>query len=337
MTEAHASPVVVHRHATLHRELVERRKRLVLAADYSDERQVTDLLDAVDDALGRIEKGTYGICEVCDGLVEPDRLAKDPLTRVCLECLSPSQRRALEHDLSLASSIQRTLLPEQDFEAPGWAGHYVYQPHGAVSGDFCDVITRGKETIVFLGDVSGKGVSAALLMSHLSAIIRGLAGSAKDLVDLVEQANRLFCTATPTGSYATLVAVRLGADGTIELVNAGHVPPIVQNGRIERLPPDGVPLGLFHRSSYTSQSLRLQPGDRIVLVTDGVIESTDGSSTEYGLGSLSRILAEHPDDDPANLATRLLADLARFRSGNSADDDTTLMVLRRSSAQPRTA
>jgi sigma-B regulation protein RsbU (phosphoserine phosphatase) len=335
MTEAHASPAIVHGHATLHRELVERRNRLVSAADHSDERQVIDLLDAVDDALGRIDNGTYGICEVCDGLVEPDRLAEDPLTRVCLECLSPSQRRALEHDLSLASSIQRTLLPEQDFEVPGWAGHYVYQPHGAVSGDFCDVIARGRETTVILGDVSGKGVSAALLMSHLSAIIRGLGDSAEDLVDLVQQANRLFCTATPTGSYATLVAARLGADGTIELVNAGHVPPIVQNGRIERLPPDGVPLGLFHRSSYTSQTLRLQPGDRIVLVTDGVIESTDDASSEYGLGSLSDLLAEYPDDSPADLAKLLLEDLDRFRSGNAADDDTTLMVLRRSDAQLR--
>lgn len=329
MHEAHASPSIDHDHSALHRELVERRRRLISASAHSDTAQLSDLLDAVDEALGRMENNEYGICEICDGRIEDDRLAEDPLTRVCLECLSPFQRRALEHDLALASGIQRTLLPEQNFVAAGWAGHYVYQPHGVVSGDFCDVISKGEETIVFLGDISGKGVSAALLMSHLSAIIRGLASSADDLVEIVEQANRLFCAATPAGSYATLVAARLAADGTIELVNAGHVPPIVQNGRVEQLPPDGVPIGLFCQSSYTSQTMQLQPGDRIVLVTDGVVESTNGGSTEYGLGALSNNIAQHPHDGPEILAARLLADLSRFRNGHSANDDTTLMVLHR--------
>ena len=72
----------------------------------------------------------------------------------------------------------------------------------------------------------------------------------------------------------------------------------------------------------------------MVLVTDGVIESTDTSSTEYGLASLGNLLAEHPDDGPAHLATRLLADLARFRGGKAAEDDTTVMILRRSGTQP---
>lgn len=333
MTEAHASTSIVHSHSTLRRELVERRQRLLSAADRSHGLQVIELLEAVDEALGRFENGSYGICDICDGRIEPDRLAVDPLTRVCLECLTPGQRRALEHDLSLASGIQRKLLPEQDFEASGWAGHYVYQPHGLVSGDFCDVIAKGEENIVFLGDVSGKGVSAALLMSHLSAILRGLADSTEDLVDLVEQANRLFSTATPAGSYATLVAARLAADGAIEFVNAGHVPPIVQNGHVERLPPDGVPIGLFQRSSYTSQTRRFRPGDRVVLVTDGVVESTNEGGDEYGLEFLGTLLSEFPHDGPAELAARLVADLARFRDGHSADDDTTLMVLRRRDAR----
>ena len=329
MHEAHAFSLSQLDHSRLHGELIERRTRLEAAAARSDADQLAELLDAVDEALHRMEQGDFVICEVCDAPIESDLLIDDPLTRICLECLSADQRRALEHDLSLASSIQKRLLPETRFDAAGWEGFYNYEPHGAVSGDFCDVIRDGKETLVLLGDVSGKGVSAALLMSHLSAIFRGLAGSGLQLVEIVERANRLFCAAIPAGSFATLVAARLLADGEIELTNAGHVPPIVQNGRVERLPPDGVPLGFFCQAAYTSQRLHLQTGDRLVLVTDGLVESTDGRDTEYGLDALSSIVESFPHEGPSDLAERLVADVARFRNGRPADDDTTLMVVRR--------
>ena len=316
-------------HSRLHGELIERRTRLEAAAARSDADQLAELLDAVDEALHRMEHGDFGICEVCDELIESELLIDDPLTRICLECLSADQRRALEHDLNLASKIQRRLLPQQEFDAPGWEGYYHYEPHGAVSGDFCDVIRDGEETLILFGDISGKGVSAALLMSHLSAIFRGLSGSGLPLVEIMERANRLFGAAIPVGSFATMVAARLLKDGGVELSNAGHVPPIVQNGRVEQLPPDGVPLGLFCQSAYTSQRLRLAEGDRLVLVTDGIIESTNGRDAEYGLDTLSRIVEFHPNEEPRDLAERLVADAARFRNSRPADDDITLMVVRR--------
>lgn len=318
-------------HSRLHGELIERRTRLEAAAARSDADQLAELLDAVDEALHRMEHGDFGICEVCDELIESELLIDDPLTRICLECLSADQRRALEHDLNLASKIQRRLLPQQEFDAPGWEGYYHYEPHGAVSGDFCDVIRDGEETLILFGDISGKGVSAALLMSHLSAIFRGLSGSGLPLVEIMERANRLFGAAIPVGSFATMVAARLLNDGGVELSNAGHVPPIVQNGRVEQLPPDGVPLGLFCQSAYTSQRLRLADGDRLVLVTDGIIESTNGHDAEYGLDTLSRIVELHPNEEPRDLAERLVADAARFRNSRPADDDITLMVVQRSS------
>jgi len=329
MHEAHAHPSSIADHAFLRRELIERRHKLEAAAARSDEGQIVELLDAVDEALGRIERGDFGLCEACDEPIERDLLINDPLARICLECLSASQRRALEHDLSLASSIQRRLLPQQEFNAPGWEGHYHYEAHGAVSGDFCDVIENGKETFVLLGDISGKGVSAALLMSHLSAIFRGLTDSGAPLVSIMERANRLFSAAIPAGSFATLVAARLLSDGEVELCNAGHVPPIVQNGRINRLPPDGVPIGLFCQSTYSSQRLRLEIGDRLVLVTDGLIESTNGNGAEYGIDALSSLVEAHPEVGPCDLTALLLADAARFRNGRPADDDTTMMVVRR--------
>ena len=329
MNEAHAYSLSQHDHSRLHGELIERRTKLQTAAARSDANQLADLLDAVDEALHRMEHGNFGICEVCDAPIESDIMLDDPLAQICLECLSANQRRALEHDLNLASSIQKRLLPQQDFTAPGWEGYYHYEPHGAVSGDFCDVIRDGDETLILFGDISGKGVSAALLMSHLSAIFRGLSNSALPLVEIVARANRLFSAAIPAGSFATMVAARLLNNGEIELTNAGHVPPIVQNGRVNRLPPDGVPLGLFCQSAYTSQRLRLHNGERLVLMTDGIVESTNGHETEYGLDALSSIVESFPHEAPRDLAGRLVADAARFRGGRPANDDTTLMVVRR--------
>jgi len=329
MHEANTTPTSPVDNQVLHRELLERRHQLEAASARSDASQIAELLDAVDQALARMHHGTFGICEICHAPIESERLIDDPLNRICLECFSPGQRRALEHDLNLASSIQRRLLPQPVFETPGWEGYYHYEPHGAVSGDFCDVIRDGDETLILLGDISGKGVSAALLMSHLSAIFRGLSGSGLPLVEVMGRANRLFCAAIPAGSFATLVAAHLRADGGIELSNAGHVPPIVHNGHIDRLPPDGVPLGLFCQSAYSSQPLQLEPGDRLVLVTDGLIESTDENDTEYGVDALASFVESHPDEGPYDLATHLVADAVRFRNGRRANDDTTLMVLRR--------
>jgi sigma-B regulation protein RsbU (phosphoserine phosphatase) len=329
MFETQSSPVAIHDHSALRDGLVRRRQRLVAASSRSDERQITDLLAAVDDALLRFEDGSYGVCSACHDPIERELLAGDPLVRVCLECLSADARRALERDLEHAAAIQSRLLPPRDFAAGGWEGHYVYQPHGAVSGDFCDVIPDGDTTLVLVGDVSGKGVAAALLMSHLSAVFRGLVGSGSDLAGVMGRANRMFGSAIPPGSFATLAAARLGPTGAIEISNAGHVPPLYHNGKVHRLPPDGVPLGLFCESVYTTQSLQLQPGERLVLATDGLVESTDPSHKEFGLEAVAAVIAEHPDVEPRKLASLLIDEVGRFRQGRPPTDDTAVMVVRR--------
>jgi sigma-B regulation protein RsbU (phosphoserine phosphatase) len=329
MFEAHTDPTATHDHTALRDGLMQRRQRLVEVASRSDERQITDLLAAVDDALRRFDDGSYGICRTCHVAIDRELLADDPLVRVCLECFSDDARRALERDLEHAAAIQTRLLPPRDFAGGGWEGHYVYQPHGAVSGDFCDVIPDGESTLVLVGDVSGKGVAAALLMSHLSAVFRGLVGSGSDLAGVMSHANRMFGSAIPPGSFATLAAARLGPAGAVEISNAGHVPPLYHNGRVHRLPPDGVPLGLFCESVYTTQCLQLKPGERLVLATDGLIESTDPESSEYGLDALAAAIAEHPDAEPRQLASLLVENVRRFRQGRPASDDTAVMVVRR--------
>lgn len=153
--------------------------------------------------------GTFGLCATCHDAIEPDRLLADPLTQFCLDHLTPVEQRALQQDLELASRIQRELLPKPDTRFDGWEIAYHYQPAGPVSGDYCDLIPGDADQVYFLiGDVAGKGVAAAMLMSHLSAMLRTLITVGLPLSQLMERASRVFCESTLPTHYATLVCGR---------------------------------------------------------------------------------------------------------------------------------
>src|SRR5215217_7042707 len=115
-------------------QLIERKEKLNEAMALGGDFEFANLLGEVDHALTKIDNGTFGQCEACDGHVEPERLLSDPLTRVCLGELSDAELRSLESDLELASTIQRELLPRMSFSGSGWKADFVYEPHGIVSG-----------------------------------------------------------------------------------------------------------------------------------------------------------------------------------------------------------
>src|ERR1700731_4107933 len=146
----------------LRTELEQRRERLhealhSPAADAS----LSELLKAVDTALGRLDQGTFGLCETCHSGIEAERLLADPLVRFCLDHLTSAEQRALESDLALAALIQRGLLPKPGLAPAGWDVRYHYQPAGMVSGDYCDLFETDGGLLFMLGDVSGKGVAAS--------------------------------------------------------------------------------------------------------------------------------------------------------------------------------
>ena len=173
-------PVAPVEQTYLRTELEHRRERLHSAVHAPGaDGSLSQLLTAVDAALERIDRGAFGVCETCHEAIEPDRLLADPLLRFCLDHLTQDEQRALESDLSLAARIQRGLLPKQELGLDGWEVRFHYQPAGMVSGDYCDVIMptrRDGELIFLLGDVSGKGVAASLLMTHMHAMFRTLSG-----------------------------------------------------------------------------------------------------------------------------------------------------------------
>src|SRR5687767_3964985 len=146
-------------------QLLERRTRLQTTASVSgDDAELRRLLDEVDAALARMDNGSYGLCETCHDPIEPERLIADPLVRFCLGDLTAQQQEALAEDLELAIRIQRGLLPPPHFDAGAWRVAYHYEPFGFVGGDYCDLIRSNGDLYFILGDVSGKGMAASLLM-----------------------------------------------------------------------------------------------------------------------------------------------------------------------------
>lgn len=311
----------------LREQLLDRRRKLEGAAAIDG---VARLLAEVDAALRRMDAGTFGLCETCHDPVEADRLLADPLTRFCLDHLSASEQRALEHDLALALRIQRELLPKPDATFDGWDIVYHYQPAGPVSGDYCDLIGGDDgDLYVLVGDVAGKGVAAAMLMSHLSAMLRTLISIRLPLGQLMERASRVFCESTLPMHYATLVCGRAARSGELEICNAGHPPPLlVQRGRVTRIDATGLPVGMFCSERFTSHTLHLGPGDVMLLYTDGLPETQNTNGEAYGIDRISA-LAGTIASGPKAIIDACIRDLTTFRGTPGSADDLTILAVRR--------
>lgn len=318
-------------HAQVRDQLLERRRRLQAARSATPSpSQLEQLMGEVDAALQRLDQGEYGICRVCKDPIEADRLMADPLLEYCLDHLTSSQQRALEEDLNLASRVQATLLPPRTLRTRGWDIAYHYEGAGPVSGDYCDVVA-GEEGISFVvGDVMGKGVAASMLSAHLHATFRALVAMGLPLGDLVARASRAFCESTMPAHFATIVYGRMDAGGGIEVVNAGHnCPLLVRRDSVQPIEATGLPLGLFCDASFAIGRYDAQPGDILVLYTDGLCEAEDPSGQEYGTDRLVDVVRRTADRDATAVVAACMGDFRGFLAGRTHVDDVTLMAIRR--------
>ncbi len=318
---------------TLEDKLIERRDALLKSiAEVERADDLARLLVEVDRALERLGTEAYGRCTVCGGYMDDDEMNENPLRQYCLCDLNPRKRAALERDLEMAWQVQASLLPPQNLVHAGWRTHYRYQPAGPVGGDYCELIAHsvGQEWLYFLvGDVSGKGVAAAYLMAHLSALVRRTLDKPVAVDDLVRTVNRHMSQRPDSTHFVTLVAGRANRNGRVEVSNAGHCRPIVlRNGELNELGSTGMPVGISLQAEYQTGVAELDVGDSIVLYTDGVSEARNAQDELYGVENLTRVAANHRHQSPTRMAAACLGDLRQFHDPAAPRDDLTMMVIR---------
>jgi phosphoserine phosphatase RsbU/P len=317
--------------SAIQNQLSERKSRILkVAKTLPQPENLFRLLKEIDFALEKIDNGTYGRCEVCKDPIETERLFADPLMTVCIDHLSDQQQRALELDLEFAGRIQRALLPKNDIRTSEWDFSYYYQPAGTVSGDFCDLIENKDKSLTFIiGDVSGKGVSASLMMSHLHALIHSLISFDLPIIELLQRANRLFCESTLSMNYATMVVGKAYPQGKLDISVAGHNPPlIVKNGNVIAISATGIPVGMFDGTDYGVENFFLERGDALLLYTDGLTEATN-NGTEYGEQRIMNQLATLGKLNSRELIKSLLFEHKTYLQNSAAADDVTMAVLKR--------
>jgi sigma-B regulation protein RsbU (phosphoserine phosphatase) len=188
-----------------------------------------------------------------------------------------ARQTARHRELSIAQRVQRRLLPSPRIRVAGMQCECVFRPAGEVGGDLCDVFLTDRNSAAFLlGDVSGKGTGAALLMANLHGIVRSNHDLACEPARLIARVNRQFFQSTSPEHYATLLfGCYDGAAGLLRYVNCGHPPGVLlrANGETERLEATGLIVGAFENAVFEERSVKVSPGDRIVLFSDGVSET----------------------------------------------------------------
>jgi serine phosphatase RsbU (regulator of sigma subunit) len=201
----------------------------------------------------------------------------------------------------------------------------------AVGGDYFDYIDLGSNQVALvLADVSGKGISAALLMANLQGDLRAQAARmAEDLTGSMQLVNRLFYECTESGRYATIfVGVYDDATRRLSYVNCGHNPPVLlRGGTIHRLPATATVLGLFDSWECVADEITLVPDDIFAIYSDGVTEATNADKVEFGESGLVRAMLENRHSDVASIVKAIGAAVDQFTEGE-VRDDVTLMVAR---------
>ena len=239
------------------------------------------------------------------------------------------RQQAVQRDLELAHKVQRGLLPAQPPQFPGYHFFDFYEPAYQVGGDYYDYIELPDDRLaVVLGDVSGKGVSAALLMAKLSGDVRYSLASERRPAAAVDRINRSFCRSGWEDRFVTFILVVLDLRShEVVLVNAGHMAPLLRHGagRVEPIGDDvaGLPLGVDASFQYQQYTHQLGPGDFVTIFTDGISEAMNVKGTLYGIPRLARIVGT-TTASVADLGKMILDDVKKFVGGRPQSDDMCL-------------
>jgi serine phosphatase RsbU (regulator of sigma subunit)/pSer/pThr/pTyr-binding forkhead associated (FHA) protein len=240
------------------------------------------------------------------------------------------KQQRLEQDLRFAKRVQQSFLPLEPPEVPGFSFGRRYNPLYEVGGDFYDFIRLPDDRIgVTIGDVSGKGVSAALLMARLTSDIRYFAMSEHDPSSVLDRANASLIRNLQDNMFATVLYLTLEPGGKLALSNAGHIPPLVRrkDGTVEQIDDaTNLALGVLADTVFDQSFIQLEVGDSVLLCTDGLVEAKNAIGEEFGLAHLERSVK---GASPQQLLDDILRDLTHFTGPVAQYDDLTLVSFTR--------
>ncbi len=261
-------------------------------------------------------------------------VSHDVLRALAAECaallesarLVEAERAAQQYqqEMEIAASIQRSLISESDVESDFARVSGRSVPCKEVGGDFFDVHVSPDAVTVIVADVSGKGISAALLASVIHGMFYAQLSSGTDLVEVVASVNKFLCSRVAGRKYATLLVAQLARSGTLKMVNCGHVPALVMiDGRVGQIDDGDLPVGLIPEASFHAIERQFTVGSRLCLLTDGISESDNADGVEFGLAPVRECLgAKEPIDS-------VLAAMGAFCGDREAQDDRTIVVMER--------
>jgi sigma-B regulation protein RsbU (phosphoserine phosphatase) len=240
-----------------------------------------------------------------------------------------TRERAMEDDLKAARELQRVLLPDASPEIEGLEASVRLRPAREISGDIYDVFERrDAQTVIAFGDVSGKGAAAALYGGLASGLLRIMAPRRRDPAELLKALNDALIERKVEARYVTLCVILWDpATRRMVMANAGALPPMIaRDGEVLNIRAEGVPLGLLEARDYEDVSVQTEPGDMIVLYSDGITDHMGPGGREYGKGRLAHLVRTNSNRGAEDLVTAIFADLDKVST--KPFDDQTLFVMK---------
>jgi len=247
-----------------------------------------------------------------------------------------ADRLSLKGELEIARDIQLAMLPSGLQRAGDAVVCGVTRPANTVGGDFYDIIPLADGRLVLaIGDVAGKGSPAALLMALLLAMLRTLVDEGLDAARLIERLNVQVGRHSPASRFITFFyAIYDPPTGMLQFVNAGHLPPLIRraDGRFDRAAAEavhGLALGMFESATYQTSDLKLEPGDMLVLYTDGITEAENPEGKAFEESGLEAVIARTSGSDPVQVGAAILAAVTAYAADARLGDDLTALVIAR--------
>lgn len=297
--------------------------------------RLTHNLDRLSDGVNRIAQGDYAARVKVKSQDEIGRLAQAfNLMAVDVEAhhRSAVEQERIRRELELGRQIQNDMLPSEPLRLGLTEVKGVSVPAREVGGDFFNYFELQDGTIALLvGDVSGKGVGAALLMANIQAALRTRLSLGQDLASLAQELDLEIDRTTPGPVYATLfVGILDPATRRLRCVNAGHNPQYVlrTDGRLDRMESTGRPIGLYSGGGYAEQRFDLAAGDIVFFYTDGCVEAENAAGDMFGTERLEQVLRSSAGRAADDVLVKVEAEVTRFRAGIELQDDATMMVVR---------